>query len=382
MDKITKSLENGEFVVGVFLDFSRAFDTVNHDILLQKLHHYGIRGSAMKWFQSYLSDRNQYVTYNGTESSKRAIKCGVPQGSILGPLLFLIYINDLSKVCNYMMPLLFADDTNLFASGLDVNKVQQEVEIELNQISEWLKIDKLSLNIKETHFIVFTNKNVLKPVLQISIDGHKIDETDRTKFLGVVIDSKLTWKHHISYITVKIAKGIGVITKARKLLDKDTLITLYYTFIYPYLCYCNHVWGNTYVIYLEKLYLMQKNIVRIMHGVKPRTHNKPLFEGAKILNIFQINEYLIGKFMFSVYKLNTLDIFTSMFAYNSSIHDHDTRQADHFHVPIIKKEFSKSNICYRGTVIWNYVMKCNVKTTESDYVFCRDFKKKLLSGVL
>ena len=127
---------------------------------------------------------------------------------------------------------------------------------------------------------MFTNKNVLKPVLQISIDGHKIDETDHTKFLGVVIDSKLTWKHHISYITGKIAKGIGVITKARKLRDIDTLITLYYTFIYPYLCYCNHVWGNTYVTYREKLYLMQKNIVRIMHGVKPRTHTKPLFEGA------------------------------------------------------------------------------------------------------
>ena len=229
---------------------------------------------------------------------------------------------------------------------------------------------------------MFTNKNVLKPVLQISIDGHKIDETDHTKFLGVVIDSKLTWKHHISYITGRIAKGIGVITKARKLLDKDTLITLYYTFIYPYLCYYNHVWGNTYVTYLEKLYLMQKKIVRIMHGVKSRTHTKPLFEGAKILNIFQINEYLIRKFKFSVYKLNTLDILTSMFAYNSSIHDHDTRQADHIHAPIIKKELRKPNICYRGTVIWNDVMKCNVNTTESDYVFCRDFKKKLLAGVL
>ena len=123
MDKITKSLENGEFVVGVFLDFSKAFDTVNHDILLTKLHHYGIRGSAMKWFQSYLSDRYQYVTYNGLESSKIAIKCGVPQGSILGPLLFLIYINDLSTVCNYMMPLFFADDTNLFSSDHDISKV-------------------------------------------------------------------------------------------------------------------------------------------------------------------------------------------------------------------------------------------------------------------
>ena len=116
----------------------------------------------MKWFQSYLSDRNHNVTYNGTESSKRAIKGGVTQGSIIGPLLFPIYINDLSKVCNYMMPLLFAGDTNLFASGLDVNKVHQEVEIELNQISEWLKNNKLSLNIKKTHFIVFTKKECLE----------------------------------------------------------------------------------------------------------------------------------------------------------------------------------------------------------------------------
>ena len=124
------------------------------------------------------------------------------------------------------MPLLFADDTNLFASGLDVNKVQQEVEIELNQISEWLKIDKLSLNIKKTPFIVCTNKNVLKPVLQISIDGHKIDETGHTKFLGVVIDSKLIWKHHISHISGKLQKALELLLKTRKLQDKDTLITV------------------------------------------------------------------------------------------------------------------------------------------------------------
>ena len=107
---------------------------------------------------------------------------------------------------------------------------------------------------------------------KLAIDGHGIDESGHTKFLGVIIDYKLNWKKHISYIIGKIAKWIGVITNARKLLDKEILVTLYYTFIYPYLCYCNHVWGNTFASYLEKLFLMQKKIIRIIHGVRPRTH--------------------------------------------------------------------------------------------------------------
>ena len=172
MDKMAKSLENGELVIGVFLDFSKAFDTVYHVFLLQTLQHYGIRGSASKWFQSYLSDRCQYVTYDWQESSKKANNFGVPQGSILVPILFIIYMNDLSNVCNHMMSLLFADDSNLFVSGKDVIKLQQEVEKDLNRISERLKINKLPLNIYIKKFIIFSNKNASKPHLRISIDVH------------------------------------------------------------------------------------------------------------------------------------------------------------------------------------------------------------------
>ena len=156
VDKTTKSLENGEFVTGILLDFSKAFDTVNHDILLQKLHHYGIQDTALMWFKSYLGCHYQYVTYNSTESSNKVIKCGVPQGSILGPLLFLVYIIDLANVCKYSMPLLFADDTNLFYCGKDPRTIE---------------------------YMIITTKNYTRSNLNVQIEGHIIDETCQSKFL-------------------------------------------------------------------------------------------------------------------------------------------------------------------------------------------------------
>ena len=145
--KITKALENGDYVIGMFLDFSKAFDTVNHHMMLEKLEYYGIRWSALAWFESYLANRQQYVTYNEVKSSCKTIKCDVPQGSILGPLLFLLYINDLANICKHTLPVLFADDTNLFNSGKDLT----ELHAKSKAISTWLKVNKLSLNVKKTH---------------------------------------------------------------------------------------------------------------------------------------------------------------------------------------------------------------------------------------
>ena len=156
LDKIVKALENGEYVIGIFLDFSKAFDTVDHNILLKKLEYYGIRGVCLDWFKSYLTVRKQYVTYNGIPSSTKLIQCGVPQGSILGPLLFLLYINDLPNVCKSADPILFADDTNLFINDSNLIDLQTEINNELLEISTWLKINKLSLYVRKTHHMIFT----------------------------------------------------------------------------------------------------------------------------------------------------------------------------------------------------------------------------------
>ena len=158
MDKLIKSIENGDHVIGVFLDFSKAFDTVDHSILLNELHHYGIRGSVLDWFKSYLSNRQQIVIYNGVSSGTKVLKCGVPQGSILGPLLFLIYINALADICKPTMPIFFADDSNLFINGKDASKIELELNEELSNIASWLKINKLSLNVDKTQFMIFSRK--------------------------------------------------------------------------------------------------------------------------------------------------------------------------------------------------------------------------------
>ena len=201
MVKLISSLKNKEFVIGILLDFSKVFDTVDHDILLCKLSHYGIKGNALKWFESYLSNRKQFVTYNGVSSVSKAIVCGVPQGSVLGPLLFFfIYINDLCAICKNTTPILFADDTNLFSSGTDLQLLESQINEDLVQISLWLKVNKLSLNIKKTHYIAFTRSKIRNIQLAINIDGESIDEV--------------------------ISRGIGMIIKARDYLNRDGLLAL------------------------------------------------------------------------------------------------------------------------------------------------------------
>ena len=223
IENLLTALDNGKCAVGIFLDFQKAFDTVDHCILLDKLYCYGIRGIAHEWFASYLSSRQQSVVYNEHESELKTIKCGVPQGSILGPLLFLLYINDLSSVSSFFMPLLFADDTNLFCTGDNLRDTIQQINEELPKIYSWVNANKLSLNIDKTNFMLFTPRNCSRCTEDIVINGIRIQEVKETKFLGVIIDNKLNWSSHISYISKKVAKGIGIILKSRKVFNNETI---------------------------------------------------------------------------------------------------------------------------------------------------------------
>ena len=262
-----------DIFTGLFLDFAKAFDTVNHDILLSKLNHYGIRGTVLQWFQSYLSSRKQTVRVSETNSELKNITCGVPQGSILGPLLFLIYIIDLSAVSQITFPIMYADDTNIFIRGKDLPKMEHNLNIEIQNISQWLKANKPSLNIKKTCTMTFSNiPSVRKRINNIYIDGTQIDTVSHAQFLGVIIDNKINWNEHIKYTCKKISKSVGIFWKIKNKVNKKTLINLYYTFIYPFIIYCNIVWGRAPKIYLSKIHILQKQIIRIISHAEFRSY--------------------------------------------------------------------------------------------------------------
>ena len=190
--------------------------------------------------------------------------------------------------------------------------------------------------------------------MKIIINGSEISEVQTTKFLGVIIDNKLSWKPHIDYISTKISKSIGVILRARKVFNKSTLLMLYYSLIYPYLTYCVQVWGSTYDSHKKRLIILQKKIVRIICGVPPRTHTGPLFEQLNILRINYVYFYNVALFMYKFSSSLLPVIFaTGLFTLNCDVHQHSTRQANHLHIPLCKTNRSKFLIKYQGPVIWN-----------------------------
>ena len=210
--------------------------------MLQKLYHNGIRGIINDWFHSYLTDRVQSTQIGSEVSNKLTTACGVPQGSVLAPLLLLLYVNDLCRSSDKLSFYLFADDTNLLYADRDINSLERVVNAQLSKVQEWLVAYKLTLNAKKSNFAIFhpyqekLDRDVILKIFDIHTNEFVLlDQKTYIKYLGILIDSNLTWKYHISYITSKISKTIGVIARLRLFVPSSTLLTLYRSLILPYL---------------------------------------------------------------------------------------------------------------------------------------------------
>ena len=296
---------NPEYTLAIFCDLSKAFDVISHDILLSKLNSYGIRGIANQWFNSYLSNRYQYVEIDGHKSAYSEINCGVPQGSILGPLLYLIYVNDIGFSCNGKI-LSFADDTTIVVSDSNIDQLYNRANLLINNLFEWFCSNRLSLNANKTKYIVIrptslrgdlSKKDIFIVNTKLSRIGNDCDEKS-AKFLGILFDEHLTWKKHLSHINKKISWALFSIKQVKNVLPKQCLRTLYFSLIHPHLSYGILVWGNTTQSALRQTILLQKRAIRVINNAKYNSHTDPLFRKSRVLKLTDLLEYQAGLFAF------------------------------------------------------------------------------------
>ena len=357
-EHIKDLIDSGQYVCGIFVDLEKAFDTVNHQILCEKLNYYGLRGNVNRLIQSYLSNRKQFVSINGFDSDLRNLSCGVPQGSSLGPLLFLIYINDFRLCLDKTKSGHFADDTYIIYSSKKLATIQTVVNYELKLVSKWLRLNKLSLNAGKTELIFFHSKQHALDYNDISIkfNSVKLTPVDYVKYLGIYIDKFLSWNYHILQLSKKLSRANGILSKLRHYVPMQTCLQVYYAIFYSHLVYGCSVWGLTSEANLKKVEILQRKCLRIMTFSDFRSHTNHLFIKHKILKVRDVVKLHQLKLGYE-FLTNTLPTdFQKLFKFCSEFHDYETNSL--FHVPSISTStYGKLSIKYHCPVLWNSLFR-------------------------
>ena len=338
-EAVRNTLDNKRLGCGIFIDLQKALDTVNHMILLSKLGHYGVRGCALEWFRSYLSDRKQYVSVNGSNSDLLSSTCGVPQGSVLGPLLSLIYINDLPNASKKLTFYLFADDTNIYYESKDLSDLLKNVNKDFRLIKRWLDANKLSLNIDKTNYIIFHSfsRNVPSD-FTIKIGKKHVERVKFVKFLGLLLDEHLSWKYHLSELSKKLARTCGIFFKIRHLLPLDVLLCLYNALFLSFLQYGLIVWGQTFTSYIDPIFKLQKKAVRSISFQPHLSPSLPIFKDLKLLKLFDIFKVRLLTFVYDSSNKTSPCCFHNFYLFSSSVHWYSTRQASQGVLYLFRKD--------------------------------------------
>ena len=379
-ENLYKSLDNNLHSLGIFIDFSKAFDTVDHAILCSKLEHYGIHGKMLKLITNYLSGRDQYVSYGNKLSSKLEINHGVPQGSVLGPLLFIIFINDIVNSTKLAKFVLYADDSNLFISHFDRDTVYKMANIVLSEVFVYCSANKIVISYDKCCFIEF-KPPLDKPHQMLAFPNHEIVICeDKCKFLGIYINSNLDWSDQIVYARKLISQSIGALYSIKSHVPQKILRTVYFALVQPYFIYAMPVWASNHSSKdFDMLFKLQKKAIRIItnHTTKIEgkfQHTKPLFKKAHILTVHNLFYYftaceakkiLCSKKPAAVYKL----------------FDPSTRSA-RLLMPKFQKDQNKSkSFVYNSCKILNFLLLKNINySTSSLETFKINTKRFLIAS--
>ena len=348
IDRVITEIDKGEIPFNIYIDLSKAFDTLDHAILMDKLYYYGVQGTSLDLLRNYLVKRKQYVQIGEVKSDITYLSTGVPQGSILGPLLFIIYINDIAKCSNLLHTIIYADDTTLMGniSTFELRNgrtLDENINFELLKLTDWLKVNKLSLNANKTKLMIFhMPQRKLNPPI-IKIDEIELEPISNFNFLGIIINENINWSKHINKISYSISKTIGIIRKLKNVLPSSVLLTIYNSLILPQLTYGILVWGYE----SNCIFKLQKMALRAMTSSKYNAHTNPLFKKMHLLKVGDIHTVQQLKFFYKLTQNNLPAYFNSFLIWRQhNIHEHLTRNRHMLVTEKVHHKFAEKCIRY------------------------------------
>ena len=382
-ESLLNAFDKKKGTCAILLDLSKAFDTINRDIILYKLRWYGIRGNMWALIKSYLENREQFVKGDNRNSDRVCVNVGVPQGSVLGPLLFLIHINDIKAATNFHT-INFADDTLLymsFNSDESTDFIENIINKELNNIDKWLIENHLKLNTTKTKYMLFAPETLAwktRRKIRIRIgQSTDIEQVDSYTYLGITIDTKLSWKPHIDKLRSKLLQALGILYRTRPYLDRKSLILLLHSLFMSHLKYGIICWGRA-TSKLPPLQILINKAMRCIYFRGPRENTDDLQKENKILRIEDMVKFEIGKFMFNYYNNLLPPTFNKYFINLSDAHHHNTRlAANNFRRPSKRTNYGLKTLSYLGVTTWEEIPD-NCKTNNSIYSFSKKYKNLLL----
>ena len=368
--EIYSAVNNHEISLTTFIDFSKAFDTVNHEILLAKLKLLGIKNNNFSWLENYLTDRKQCTLVAGTTSEFMKITCGVPQGSILGPLLFLLYVNDMPDVVKDSSIYLYADDTVLLNYGKNMINVKNDMQRDLGKIASWCGRNKLSLNIKKTKNMLFGSRHKLKRTKcdKLQINDAKLEFVSQYKYLGVILDSNLAFTKHLNNVIRIVSHKINLLAKVRRYLDNRASLLIYKTMILPYFDYGDILFMKSQKHLLSKLDHLQKRALKMCLHITGDVPENILLTSADVAHLGRRREAHILNYM---YKNKEKEELLDMKNVNTR-----SRVAPLFKTVIPSCEKYKNSALYHGAILWN-MLTVNIRNIDSFDSFKAHQKKAM-----